>query len=87
MARAEVLAMDGSITRGEFFAAGQIGLRPDRVFTVFAGEYNGEEMCEHDGTRYAIYRTYHPEGTDYLELYAQIETGVHAQTEATGNGS
>ena len=73
----EILAQEDSIGRSEFFAAGQSGFRPERRFTVFAGEYRGEAACEYGGTRYAIYRTYHVPGTDYLELYAQREGGVH----------
>lgn len=74
--KTEVFAQVDSITRAEFFAAGQTGLSPDWRFTVFAGEYHGESVCEYDGKRYAVYRTYHLPGTDYMELYVQREAGV-----------
>ena len=73
----EVFAQIGSIGRNEFFSAGEAGFRPECMFVVFAAEYCGEPVCEYDGKRYAIYRTYHVPGTDYLEIYVQREGGVH----------
>lgn len=78
----EVFARVGSVTRNEFFSAGRQGMRPEFVFSVFMGEYDGQQICEYNGTRYTIYRTYHSEGTDYLELYVQRETGVHSTAES-----
>ena len=76
----DVYAQVGSISRSEFYAAGQAGLSPDCLFTIFAGEYNGESVCAYEDKRYAIYRTYHVPGTDYLELYVQREAGVQRGT-------
>lgn len=73
----EIFAQVGSVNRAEFFSGGQAGMRPEYMFTVFAGEYHDEAVCEYNGKRYAIYRTYYVPGTDYLELYAQREVGVH----------
>lgn len=78
----EVFAQVGSVSRNEYFSAGRQGMRPEIMFSVFMGEYDGQQICEYNGTRYAIYRTYHPEGTDYLELYAQRETGVLKASES-----
>ncbi len=78
----EIFARVGSVTRNEFFSAGSQGMRPEFVFSVFIGEYDGQQICEYNGTRYTIYRTYHSEGTDYLELYVQRETGVHKAAES-----
>lgn len=74
--RREVFAKVASVGRREFFAGGEAGLRPEYQFTVFAAEYQGEEICEYEGVAYAIYRTYHVPGSDYLELYAQRRVGV-----------
>ena len=74
--RRNVFCSVESVSRAEFFAAGQIGLRPDYLFTVFFGDYAGESLCEYNGARYSIYRTYHAR-TDVMELYAQREVGVH----------
>ena len=72
----EIFARLSSVDRGEFFAAGENGLRPEHRFTVFAAEYEGETLCEYDGERYAIYRTYQVPGTDDLELYVTRKAGV-----------
>ena len=74
--RREILARLSSVDRGEFFAAGQNGLRPDFRFVVFAGEYAGEKLCEYNGAQYAVYRTYQVPGTDDMELYVQRKAGL-----------
>lgn len=71
-----ILARMDDITRAEFYAAGQYGMRPDFRFIVNPVEYQGEQVCAWNGRRYAIYRTYHVPGTDDLELYVQREAGV-----------
>ena len=71
-----ILARMDDITRAEFYAAGQYGMRPDFRFIVNPVEYRGETVCAWNGRRYAIYRTYHVPGTDDLELYVQREAGV-----------
>lgn len=80
--RREIFAKVESVGRSEFFAGGQAGMRPEYKFTVFPAEYAGEETCEYEGQRYAIYRTYQVPGTDELELYAQREVGVHGEANA-----
>ena len=75
--RRDVFARMGSVGSGEFFAAGEIGLRPDLCFVLNACEYAGEDECEHDGTRYAVYRTYREPGADDIELYVQRKAGVY----------
>lgn len=74
--RKDVFAQVDSITRSEFYNAGRNGLNPDFVFTVFHGDYDGEGVCEYNGKRYAIYRTYFPGEGDYMELYVQREGGT-----------
>ena len=74
--RRDVFCQVQSVSRAEFFAAGQIGLKPDYCFIVFFADYEGEDLVEYNGARYVIYRTYHAR-TDDLELYAQREVGVH----------
>lgn len=66
----------GSISRAEFFRAGQNGLTPDMMLTVFSGDYNGEKLLAfHDG-KYAIYRTFYSVSTDQVELYCKREAGI-----------
>lgn len=74
--RREIFARLSSVDRGEFFAAGQNGLRPEYRFTVSACEYNGETLCEYDGIQYAVYRAYRVSGTDDMELYVQRKVGI-----------
>lgn len=71
-----ILARMDDVSRAEFFAAGQYGMRPEFRFLVNPVEYQGEQVCAWNGRRYAIYRTYHVPGTDELELYVQREAGV-----------
>lgn len=66
-----------SVTRAEFFDGGRNGLNPEYQFTVFAGDYAGEAVCEYEGMRYGIYRTYRVPGTDYMELYAERKGGTN----------
>lgn len=66
-----------SVTRAEFFDGGRNGLNPEFQFTVFAGDYEGETVCQYDGKQYAIYRTYRVPGTDYMELYAERKGGTN----------
>lgn len=76
----EVYASVASITRVEFFEAGRNGLNPSLVFRVFAGDYSGETIVEHDGKRYGIYRTYRTDD-DYMELYAERKGGTNGQVQ------
>ena len=64
-----------SISRSEWFNAGQSGLKPEIMFTIFRGDYNGERIVEYDGHRYSVYRSYAPADSDNLELYAEAEVG------------
>ena len=73
----EVLCQVKSITRQEFFEGGRNGLNPSFVFTVFAGDYNGELICQYDGNQYGVYRTYLVPSTDYLELYVERKGGTN----------
>ena len=52
-------------------------MNPEYQFDVFAGDYEGETLCKYDGKSYAIYRTYLPDNSDYIELYAQREGGAN----------
>ena len=73
----EVFAKVRTVTRSEFFEGGRNGLNPDFQFTVFHGDYDGESVCEYEGKRYAIYRTYMIPGSDYIELYAERQGGTN----------
>lgn len=70
----EIFAAVDSVSSAEFVAAGQLGLRPELRFTIFAPEYSGEKIVEYNGTRYAVYRTYIGKN-EALELYTERKTG------------
>lgn len=72
----DVYAQVDSVSRSEFFEAGRNGLNPQFVFTMFYGDYNGEQICEYNDKRYAIYRTYLTK-TDTIELYAERKGGTN----------
>ena len=73
----QVFCKVGSATRAEFFAGGRNGLNPDFTFTIFFGDYNGEEICQFHDDQYSIYRTYLVPGTDYLELHVERKGGTN----------
>lgn len=75
----EVFCEVGPITRAEFASAGRNGLNPSYVFSVWAGDYKGERTVVYDGSAYAVYRTYKPPDSDYIELYVERQGGTNAQ--------
>lgn len=74
--RRDVFCQKQSVSRNEFFLGGQNGLKPEYVFTVFFGDYEGEDTVEYSGILYSVYRTYQAR-TDELELYVQKKVGKH----------
>lgn len=75
-----------SVTRAEWAAAGQNGLKAELVATMFAPDYHGEEIAEITQTsfeagavpevvRYGIYRTYLDQN-EQIELYLERKAGV-----------
>lgn len=66
-----------SATRSEFFLGGRNGLNPVMKFDVFAADYEGESVCEYHGNKYAIYRTFQEDGSDYMELYVERKGGLN----------
>lgn len=77
-----VYAEDISIRQTEFFQAAAVGFKPERCLKMYAFEYHGEQMCELNGERYNIYRTYSAKGSDRIELYLTANVGdTHAFAE------
>ena len=64
-----------NIKRTEWAAAAHNGKRAAYCVTVWADEYQGEEIAILNGVRYGIYRTYSPNG-DEMELYLEQKAGV-----------
>lgn len=72
----DVFAQVDSVTRAEFFEGGRNGLNPQFRFTLFFGDYNGEQTVIYDGLPYSVYRTYHAR-TDEIELYVERKGGTN----------
>lgn len=64
-----------SVTGTEFFEAGKVGIRPSYRVTIFAPDYEGEEIVVLNGARYGVYRTYIRQDEN-IELYLEAKTGV-----------
>ena len=70
-----VYAEVDSVSRSEWFEAGKAGLRAEFRFTIFLGDWHGEEIVEYNGQRYGVYRTYH-RTNDRIELYCERQVGA-----------
>lgn len=83
----------GSVSRAEWSAAGELGIKPEIMLTMFGPDYEGEKVVQMtiNGTTktFGVYRTY--QGTnDELELYLEWKTGDSNGTnieEAAANGT
>lgn len=64
-----------SASASEWFAGGQIGLKPEYRATMFAYDYQQEQEAEIDGTRYSVYRTYRGKN-ETVELYLERKAGT-----------
>ena len=72
----DVFCQVDSVTRSEFFEAGRNGLNPKFRFTMFAGDYEGEQIVIYKGKSYGVYRT-HIGRTDDIELYVERKGGTN----------
>lgn len=64
-----------SITRDEFYRAGEQKLNPEMVLKTAADNYSGQELVEVDSVVYTIYRKYRDADSDDIELYLRKEVG------------
>lgn len=71
----EVYCGVSSVSASEWFEAGRAGLKPEYRVTMFAPDYQGEQIAELDGIRYGIYRTYLGRN-ETIELYLERKAGV-----------
>ena len=75
----EVFCEKKSVTRTEYFTAGQSGLRPSAMFKVHLLDYDQELYIRHEEKIYSIYRTF--ENGDFIELYCEVRSGANQSTE------
>lgn len=69
-----------SVTQTEFFQAGRNGLNPEYRFTMFVGDYKGEQIVRFNGKTYSVYRTYLTRN-DMIELYVERKGGTNGKAE------
>lgn len=75
----EVFCKKKSVTRTEYFTAGQSGFRPSAMFKVHLLDYDQELYIRHEEKIYSIYRTF--ENGDFIELYCEVRSGANQSTE------
>ena len=70
----QVFCKVNNISHSEKMENGLMGLAPAYQFSMFRYDYQGEEVVEYNGKRYAIYDA--TEYNDTVRLYTQIEKGA-----------
>lgn len=75
----EVFAEMLSISRAEFFNAGQQNLVPKLAFAVHDFEYSGEKVVVYKDKKYSVYRTYHNPNTEKTEIYLIRKAGESSE--------
>lgn len=79
-----------SVSRSEWSTAGDAGLRAEYRATIFAPEYNGEEVAELElrggKKRFVIYRTY-LDSNERLELYLGNRAGISTEEVEDGDSN
>lgn len=76
-----VFADIGSVSQTEFFNGGRIGLTPSLKATMYCFEYEDEPIVKVYFTDtktklYSVYRVYHVNGSDKVELYLEERGGT-----------
>lgn len=64
-----------SVSRLEYFSAGQNGLASSYVLVTNSANYDGQNEVIFEGKRYSIYRTFRDPENDDIELYLQLVQG------------
>lgn len=59
----------------EFARAGQMGLKPKKIFLIHPHEYQNEEELRHGSKIYTVYRIGMNKKTDKRELYCEARLG------------
>lgn len=77
----KVYAALDSISRSEWYSAGNAGINPAFRFRMPRSSYNGEMVIQFGDEFFAVYRTF--TSKNEIELYAQKATGVTYGTETT----
>lgn len=74
----KVYANVGSVSRAEWSAAGERGIKPEYMVTMFEPDYNGEKIVQMEirGSlqTFGVYRTYRGKN-ETIELYLEWKVG------------
>lgn len=57
-----------NIGQGEFYKATQAGIKVEAKCEVHTADYHGETLCEFEGKKYGVLRTYSPDSGEFTEL-------------------
>lgn len=71
----DVFCNVASVSANEWFEAGRAGMQAALKVTMFAPDYQGEQIAVVEGVRYGIYRTYRAKN-ESLELYLEKRAGI-----------
>lgn len=74
--KTEIYVTEKSVTGSEWHEAGRDGINARFVLKTPYVNYSGESIIEYKGKRYAVYRTYHLESSDDIELYLEKKVGI-----------
>lgn len=74
--KTQIYVTEKSVTGLEWHEAGRDGINAQFVLKTPYANYNGESIVEYKGKRYAVYRTYHPENSDDIELHLEKKVGI-----------
>lgn len=80
--RTAIIGIAVPVSRAEFYAAGELGIRPDFEFVIHPAEYSGQTVVEvvdletGKTERCRVYRTYR-RTPDELELYCSRSAGLN----------
>lgn len=72
----DIFVMEKSLSKSEFFEAGQAGLNAELVLITPCVNYEGQQYVLYNGKEYGIYRTYRADDSDVIELYLEQKAGV-----------
>ncbi len=67
-----VFANKRSVRQSEFYAASNLGLKPELMFEVNSHEYLGHEKIKYNGKVYEILRTYNKGEVTELTVSGQV---------------
>ena len=71
----EVFVREDSVTRSEYYAAAQAGLKPEIVLILSDYmDYAGQTLIEYHGEEFTIIRAYRRRNTNELELILERKT-------------